>query len=115
MASASSGPLIGAMAPTPDLKPYAFEGHMYGYDASVLTAWAQGSASVGAGAYIGETNQVILPFYTTLHNLGIGTDFYRWSCDSLLVRTTPVNVCWTSPTLASTATQLSQLYVQVWG
>lgn len=104
----NSAPLIVAIAPASDLKPYVFESHMYSYDSGVLSAWIQGATQAGAYGFIGETHITTdINFYTQLHNAGWATEYYRWSCDSLLTRGT----C----QLTSAATQLSQIYAQVWG
>jgi hypothetical protein len=98
------------MAPTSDLKPYVFEGHLYGADSTalaILAAWGQGATNAGAYGFIGETHNLDLQFYTQVRSQGFATEYYRWSCDSLLT----VGTC----QLTATATQLSQVYTQVWG
>ncbi|MGD0476840.1 MAG: hypothetical protein ABSB29_01590 [Nitrososphaerales archaeon] len=104
--NADSASIITAIAPTTDLKPYVFEGHMYSYDSGTLVAWGQGAQMAGAYGFIGETHDTDVPFYTTVHSLGFATEYYRWSCDSLLGSN-----C--QPT--STALTLSTVYNLIWG
>lgn len=107
--SGSSGviSIMQTVAPTKDLAPIVFEGHMYSDAYSQLALWGQGAASVGAYGFIGETHNLDLQFYQQLKSMGWATEYYRWSCDSLLDAVT----C----QLTSQATQLSQVYNQVWG
>jgi hypothetical protein len=107
---------IPIVAPTPDLKPYYFEGHMYSYDAATLSDWALGVSTARALGYVGETHDPTLSFYEQIHSQGWAVTWFSWTCgggNDLLSSPTPSITSTCEPD--SNAVQLSQNYNQVWG
>jgi hypothetical protein len=111
--SSTSIPIV---APTSDLKPYYFEGHMYSYNSTMLSDWALGASEASAMGYIGETHDLTLAFYQQIHSQGWAITWFSWTCGGgtdLLSSQTPTVTSTCQPD--SDALQLSQDYTQVWG
>jgi len=100
---------IPIVAPSPDLKPYYFEGHVYSYSSSTLSDWALGVSNVGALGYVGETQVLTLAFYQQLKSQGWSVSWFSWTCNG------GTELLDTNCRPDSNAIQLSQEYSQVWG
>jgi hypothetical protein len=110
---------IKAVAPSKDLGPYGFEGHMYSLDPVEFAGWAQGVSSIGGYGLLGEWHvsptdsglqQDITSYLDLVKEYGFATTWYSWTCGGgtdLLQPTScqPTNECST----------LSSLYQQILG
>jgi hypothetical protein len=106
---------IQTQAPTRDLLPYYFEGHMYtwsgagGAESIELANWGAAVNALGCYGLLGETHNLQLDFWQQVHSQGFAGDWYSWRCrggtDLLDASCNP----------DSYATQLAAVYGQVWG
>ncbi|MEM0117558.1 MAG: cellulase family glycosylhydrolase [Conexivisphaerales archaeon] len=110
---------IAAVAPTQDLLPYAFEGHMYSYDPAAFAGWAQGVQKIGGYGLLGEWHvspsdsnleQDITLYLNLVKQYGFATTWYSWTCGGNTDLLQPTSC---QPT--SECQLLSTLYTKVLG
>lgn len=101
---------IKAVAPTPDLKPYVFEAHMYSTDPTAFAGWAQGVTDSGAYGFLGEWHQDITNTLNLVKQYGFATTWFSWTCGGGTDLLTP-----TSCQPDANAIALSQGYQQILG
>jgi hypothetical protein len=111
---------IVADAPTPDLKPYVYEGHNYQVGFDPYSNWISGAQQAQAvGVYHGEwhvypgsstTQADITHFVTEAKNFKMSTTWFIWTCHSNSPELLDNNCQPTSECLL-----LSQLYTQILG